>query len=146
MLTDDDDLHDDVKDDVGQMTSPASGVVRALRDKQVPAFALERREKVVDVTGWERRVVDVAVARTDQVTVAHFRNVNGLERRVVVRLSGGRQDDVDLFRLHGTSRCTTQLIIVAMSPVDSHTYASDSTQYSHTSSEDNTADDDETTT
>ena len=56
MLTDDLDLHDDIRDDAGNMTSPASGLVRALRDEQIPVCVLERSGKADDVVGWERRV------------------------------------------------------------------------------------------
>ena len=41
----------------------------------------------VDKAGWESRVGDVAVSRTDRVTVADWRCVQGLERRVVVWLT-----------------------------------------------------------
>ena len=74
--------------------------------------------RVVDRAGWERRVADVALSRTDRVTVSGWRCVQGLERRVVVCL-----DDWGWRRVRGSdpysplpvaSRCTTQLIRVNM--------------------------------
>ena len=115
VLIDEDNLHDEVRNDAGNVTSPASGVVVALRHEQIPVCVLEYRDdKLGDVAGWESRVADVAVARTDEVTVAHWRSVQGLERRVVVYLSNWPRDDVVdyLYTLPVVSRCTTQLIIV----------------------------------
>ena len=146
MLTDDLDLHDDIRDDAGNMTSPASGLVRALRDEQIPVCVLERSGKADDVAGWERRMADVAVAQTDWVTVADWESVRGLERRVVVWLADWPRYVGDPFRLHPLSRCTTQLIIVDPPSDDSDTETRDSTHHSHTSSEDSAADEDETTT
>ena len=119
VLTTDDNLHDDVIDDAGNVT-PASHFVRALRDKQVPVCVLEDRDRAGSLADWERRVADVAVAQTDRVTVAHWKSVLGLERRVVVWLAERGRDD-DAFKLHGFSRCTTQLIIVAPRSDDRHT-------------------------
>ena len=114
VLTDDDDLHDEVRNDAGNVTSPASGVVVALRHEQIPVCVLEHRDRAGVVAGWESRVADVAVSRTDEVTVAHWRSVQGLERRVVVCLTNWPRDDVvgDLYTLPAISRCTTQLILV----------------------------------
>ena len=114
VLTDDDNLQDEVRYDAGHVTSPATGVVRALRHSQMPVCVLERRDRAGVVAEWESRVADVAVARTDEVTVAHWESVQGLERRVVVWLSDLTQDDIP--RLHALSRCTTQLIIVDTPP------------------------------
>ena len=118
-------LHDDVRDRKGQVTSPASGFVRGLRepwglqDAKMPVCVLEGIGRVVDRAGWERRVADVAVSRTDCVTVAEWRCVQGLERRVVVWLTDWRRGRVMEFRksdhfyaLPALSRCTTQLIRV----------------------------------
>ena len=139
-------LHDDVTDDAGRVTSPASGFVRALRDAGVPVCVLEGSgrvggsnrvggsgndrasdsgsnsdsdsDRVVDRDGWERRVADVALSRTDRVTVSACWCVQGLERRVVVWLSGWRRrrrgvSDLDIyFTVPAMSRCTTQLITV----------------------------------
>ena len=135
VLTDDDNVQDDVRDDAGRVTSPASGFVRGLRDAGMPVCVLEGSgrvggsgsdsgmtsdmtsdsgsRRVVDRAGWERRVADVAVSRTDWVTVSGWRCVQGLERRVVVCLDDWRVisgSDV-YFALPATSRCTTQFII-----------------------------------
>ena len=141
----DSDLQDDVTDDAGRVTSPASGFVRGLRDAGMPVCVLERSQRVggshrvggsgsdrasgsdsdmtsgsgsgrvVDRAGWERRVADVALSRTDRVTVSGFRCVQGLERRVVVWLDdwgrGVRGSD-PYSPLSVMTRCTTQLIIV----------------------------------
>ena len=150
VLTDDYNLHDEVRNDADNVTSPASGVVVALRHAQIPVCVLERRDRAGVVAGWESRVADVAVARTDEVTVAHCGSVQGLERRVVVWLSYWPGDDVvDVvipYRMLAISRCTTQLIIVDPPSDDSDTETSDSTHHSHSSSEDNAADEDQTTT
>ena len=99
------DLHDDVIDDAGQLTSPASGFVRGLRAEGVPVCVLERSDRVggrvgqdtrvsdvaaVEKAGWESRVGEVAVSRTDRVTVAEWRCVQGLDCRVVVLVAEGR--------------------------------------------------------
>ena len=147
VLTKDYNLHDEVRNDAGNVTSPASGVVVALRHAQIPVCVLETRDRAGVVAGWESRVADVAVSRTDEVTVAHWRSVQGLERRVVVCLSYWLWDVVvDLYTLLAFSRCTTQLIIVNLHSDDSDTETSDSTHHSHSSSEDNAADEDQTTT
>ena len=148
VLTDDDDLRDEVRNDAGNVTLSASGVVVALRHAQIPVCVLERRDRAGDVTGWESRVADVAVSRTDEVTVAHWESVQGLERRVVVCLTEWPRDVVvdHHYTLLAFSRCTTQLILVNWHSDDSDTETSDSTHHSHSSSEDNAADEDQTTT
>ena len=107
-------IHDEARNDAGNVTSPASGVVVALRHARIPVCVLEWRGTAGDVAGWESRVADVAVSRTDEVTVAHWESVQGLERRVVVWLAYWPGDVVDdyLYSLPVISRCTTQLIIV----------------------------------
>ncbi len=157
VITDDDNLQDDVRDDAGRVTSPASGFVRGLRDAGMPVCVLEGSDRVggshrvggsdsdrasdsgserasdsdsgsdmtsgsgsgrvVDRAGWERRVADVALSRTDRVTVSGWRCVQGLERRVVVWLQDWRWRRRDrvldvYFPLSVMTRCTTQLIIV----------------------------------
>ena len=106
------------------------------------------RDRAGDVAGWESRVTDVAVARRDEVTVAHWKSVQGLERRVVVWMSEWPRDDdvVYPYTLPAFSRCTTQLIMVNPPPDGSDTETRDSTHHSHTSSEDSAADEDHTTT
>ena len=146
VITDDDNLQDDVKDDAGRVTSPASGFVRALRDAGIPVCVLEGSDRVggshrvggsgsdrasgsdsdmtsgsgsgrvVDRAGWERRVADVALSRTDRVTVSEWGCVQGLERRVVVWVDDWRWWRVRGLDIHSAlpamTRCTTQLIIV----------------------------------
>ena len=156
LTADDSRLQDDVTDDAGRVTSPASGFVRGLRGGGVPVCVLEGSRRVggsdrvggsgshrasdsgsdsvmtsgsgsgrvVDRAGWERRVADVALSRTDRVTVSACWCVQGLERRVVVWLADWRRrwrmswrmrgvSDLDIyFTVPAMSRCTTQLIIV----------------------------------
>ena len=99
---------------------------------------MECSEKVGDQARWERRVADVAVARTDQVTVAYYSAVHGLERRVVVWLAERR--DINYFYpafwLYGLSRCTTQLVKVDL-PFGYRESQTSNIRDRHTSSEDN---------
>ena len=130
--------------DESYVTSPDS-FVRGLRDKGVPVCELERIDRVgggtrvgsrvsgvaaVDRAGWERRVRDVSVSRTDRVTVAEWRCVQGLERRVVVWVADWRfGPDADHYHgLVSLTRCTTQLVIVSRPPDASHTHT---TQHTH---------------
>ena len=123
VLTRSSDLQDDVIDDANTVTSPASGVVLGLRDAGVPVCVLEYSpgSGSNDRARWERDVVDTAVAGTDRVTVAHWRPVLGLERKVVVWLRGRTEGDDDdrseeeveaWDRVWVVSRCTTQLVTV----------------------------------
>ena len=133
ILTGYDELRDDVTDVAGRVTSQASGFVRGLRDEGVPVLVLERTDRVgggdgvggsvgggsVDRARWESRVADVAVSRTDWVTVADWRCVQGLERRVVVWLADRESMASFYYRLFGLSSCTTQLIVVDANCPDS---------------------------
>ena len=104
---------------------------------------------VVDRAGWERRVADVALSRTDQVTVAECWCVQGLERRVVVWLEDWRGRDKAFncfFPLPAMSRCTTQLIRVKPpDPDNTDSDSSDSSHLTHTHTPHSTDDEDETT-
>jgi len=103
------------------VTSPASAVVRGLRDAGLPVWVVGSDDWHRDVARWQKEAVDAAVAGTDRVTVSHFGPVSGLERKVVVWLPG-RWSGVDnsysdeliesYDRLYALSRCTTQLIVV----------------------------------
>ena len=186
LTTDDSQLQDDVTDDAGRVTSPASGFVRGLRGAGMPVCVLEGSDRVggshrvggsgndgasdsggdsgmtrgsgsgsgrvVDRAGWERRVADVALSRTDRVTVSGCGCVQGLERRVVVCLTDWRWRrwwvrGFDRYSaLPATSRCTTQLIIVHPPyPDDTDTDSSDSSHLTHTHTPPSTDDEDETT-
>ena len=120
VLTRNSDLQDDLTDDANNVTSQASGVVLGLRDAEIPVCVLQY-SPVSNRARWERDVADTAVAGTDRVTVAHWRPVLGLERKVVVWLKGrtekdddGRsEDEVEAWdRVWVVSRCTTQLVVV----------------------------------
>ncbi|XP_070203326.1 uncharacterized protein [Littorina saxatilis] len=134
VLTRSDDLHNDVTDGAGRVTSPASGVVQGLKDAGVPVSVLGYQDLQHNRARWERAVQDVAVAATDTVTVARYGDVPGLERRVVAVLQGRDQLDDEngltdewidrLNRLNAVSRCTTQLIMVRTPPVTTTTTAS----------------------
>ncbi|KAK7106665.1 hypothetical protein V1264_017893 [Littorina saxatilis] len=130
VLTRSDDLHDDVTDGAGRVTSPASGVVQGLKDAGVPVSVLGDQDLRHNRARWEGVVQDVAVAATDTVTVAGYVWVIGLERRVVAVLPGRDQyddegmtdEEIDLHdRLFAVSRCTTQLITVRTPPVTTTT-------------------------
>ncbi|XP_070203221.1 uncharacterized protein [Littorina saxatilis] len=131
VLTRSDDLQDDVTDEAGRVTSPASGVVQGLKDAGVPVSVLGYQDWLHNRARWERAVQDVAVAATDTVTVAWYSWVTGLERRVVAVLQDRDQDDDDVGmtdewidrqdRLNAVSRCTTQLITVRTPPVTTTT-------------------------
>ena len=173
IAADDGRLKDDVTDDAGRVRSPASGFVRGLRDAGMPVCVLEASGRVggsgsdsgmtsdmtrgsgsgrvVDRAGWKRRVADVALSRTDRVTVSGWGCVQGLERRVVVCLTDWRWRrwvrPVDFYSaLPALSRCTTELITVNMShPYDTDTDSSDSTHLTHTHTPHSTDDEDDTT-
>ena len=147
--------------DASYVTSPDSGFVRGLRDKGVPVCVLEGIDRVgggvgsrvsdvaaVDRAGWERRVGEVAVSRTDRVTVADWRYVQGLERRVVVLLSDWREEDwpgVDHYHgLVALTRCTSQLVTV-FPPLVTVTHTPPTPPNTHTNTQHNAADEDETT-
>ena len=167
-------LQDDVRDDAGRVTSPASGFVRGLRQAGVPVCVLEGSDRargsnraggsdraggtgsgsdsdsdsgrVVDRAGWESRVADVAVSRTDRVTVSECECVQGLERRVVVWLAEWGEDwPVDAPpSLFAASCCTTQFITVfppLPDPSDS-----DSSHSTHSTTTPHTTDDEDETT
>ncbi|XP_070202907.1 uncharacterized protein [Littorina saxatilis] len=131
VLTRSDHLHDDVTDEAGRVTSPASGVVQGLKDAGVPVSVLGTQDFRHNRARWERAVQDVAVAATDTVTVAMYDCVSGLERRVVAVLQDRHQYDDDVGRtdevidrhdrLDAVSRCTTQLIMVRTPPVTTTT-------------------------
>ncbi|XP_070202901.1 uncharacterized protein [Littorina saxatilis] len=131
VLTRSDDIHDDVTDGAGQVTSPASGVVQGLKDAGVPVSVLGVQDWLHNRARWERAVQDMAVAATDTdtVTVAGYGWVSGLERRVVAVLQARDQYDVGVTdeeidlndRLSAVSRCTTQLITVRTPPVTTTT-------------------------
>ena len=106
-----------LQDDAGSVTSAASGVVQGLRAAGIPVCVLKWKDREDDRAGWEGRLADVAVARTDWVTVADWESVQGLERRVLVWLAGALDKGWDVYhfdRLHALSRCTTQLVVVAL--------------------------------
>ena len=151
------------------MRSRASGFVRGLRDAGMPVCVLEGSDRVggsgmtsdmrsdmtsgsgsgrvVDRAGWERRVADVALSRTDRVTVAECWCVLGLERRVVVWLEDWRWRERafnKFYALPAMTRCTTQLITVKPpDPDNTDTDSSDSSHLTHTPH--STDDEDETT-
>ncbi|XP_070203707.1 uncharacterized protein [Littorina saxatilis] len=131
VLTRSGDLQDDVTDEAGRVTSPASGVVQGLKAAGVPVSVLGVQDWLHNRARWEGAVQDVAVAATDTVTVAGYGWVTGLERRVVAVLQGRHQGDDDrgwtdewidrTDRMHAVSRCTTQLIMVRTPPVTTTT-------------------------
>nr|KAG5706697.1 hypothetical protein BaRGS_005767 [Batillaria attramentaria] len=112
---DSEDLFDEAKDDVGNVT-PASGVVRGLREAGVPVRVLKY--------GDSKAMRDVAVMEGgDEVVAAYAGTVSGLERPVVVwlqvRRTGTETVDEDFGRLMAISRTTAQLVRVDW-PWDNH--------------------------
>ncbi|XP_070192066.1 uncharacterized protein [Littorina saxatilis] len=97
-------LHDAKSDASGQVTRPASGVLRGVREAGIPVTLLE--------SGDEDGVRDVAtMAGPDHVIATRCFDVQGLERKVVVWVGGGDGDD-EFGRLLAASRCTSQLVLV----------------------------------
>ena len=132
ILTADEHLQDDIRDDTGNVTSAANRLVRGLRDESIPVCVLEKHNRAGDVAGWKRRLTDVAVALTDEVVVAHYDSVHGLERPVVVLLAGRMKiwGIHPFYCLHALSRCTTQLVIVDPPPYEGHTDDTDHSKHS----------------
>lgn len=87
-------------DSSGQVRSPASGLVRGLRERGFPVHVVERFESSSDI-----RIM--ALALENKVTVANWKTVQGLERKVVV-IVGDIGDSLD--RLLVVSRCTSELV------------------------------------
>ncbi|KAK7490147.1 hypothetical protein BaRGS_00018669 [Batillaria attramentaria] len=119
VLTRSADLHETTTDENNQEKTRASGVVRGLRSQDIPVGVLGWRRD--DVDRWQKELDDLAVSKIDKVTVARWRAVDGLERKVVVYLPGrdtgvdGHQtlEEVDADdRLRLVSRASTQLIMV----------------------------------
>lgn len=151
--------------DGSNVTSPAN-FVRGLRAEGVPVCVLEGIDRVgggvgggtrvgsrvpdgaaVDRAGWESRVGEVAESRTNRVTVAVCRCVEGLERRVVVLLTDWGEvwpGDDPYHWLVGMTRCTTQLVRVSP-PLMTLSHTPPTPPNTHTNTQHNAADEDETT-
>ncbi|PVD36608.1 hypothetical protein C0Q70_03593 [Pomacea canaliculata] len=82
-------VHDDVRDEAGQVTSRANGVIVGLRAAGIPTCAVQNAESACST--WRKDVLDAAVGRNDKVTVADRVDVGGLERKIVVWLSGRKE-------------------------------------------------------
>lgn len=102
---------DEDKTDQAEVTQPALGMVRALRENGIPVKVLTREGHTED------DLRKVALAVEDVVTMTDYETVSGLERRVVIGIEGKdrkRAADgeryVDANRLHAISRCTAQLV------------------------------------
>ena len=81
--------------------SRADPLVRGLRQAAVPVAVVD--QSTATAGDWE----DLALARTDRVTVTDYHCVRGLERRVVAGVGEGELD-----RLQAMSRCTGLLVWV----------------------------------
>ena len=79
----------------------ADPLVRGLRQAAVPVAVVD--QSTATAGDWE----DLALARTDRVTVTDYHCVRGLERRVVVGVGVSGWD-----RLQAMSRCTGLLVWV----------------------------------
>ncbi|KAK7088785.1 uncharacterized protein [Littorina saxatilis] len=114
------DLHDHSYNRHGWLRT-ASHFVLGLRAERLPVCVLGRPDVRHSWERWERDVADVAVGKTDSVTVAYWEHVQGLERPLVVLLPGrrGGRDEgtseeriVAEDRLMAVSRARSQLIVV----------------------------------
>lgn len=113
-------LQDEVVDEAGNVTSEACGVVRGMREENVPVRVLGWNEWGRRGQEWTVQLAHTVMVQKDEVTVADWGVVRGLERRVVVWLPGRDKGDEVLTdeavdaqdRLFGVSRCTTQLLVV----------------------------------
>lgn len=94
-----DNPRDDETDDSGHVT-PATAVVRGLRSRGFPVLVVKEGSP-------EESYRDVALAKSDVITVTHYSVVMGLERMVVVGM--GNLDRMGE-RTKGMSRCTAQLV------------------------------------
>lgn len=101
-------LCDSPRDDqkvAGKETSPAIGLVRGLRQRQVPVFVVENCDDV--------KVRDLALGLRDEVAVTNWDVVRGLERKIVFVVAGYYVTAKEVFnRLQGASRCSAQLILI----------------------------------
>nr|KAG5693855.1 hypothetical protein BaRGS_009911 [Batillaria attramentaria] len=115
VLTRSSELHDRI------FVIPPSRFVSGLRAEGIPVTVLGRPLFCLSMEEWERALVKVVTAQTDEVAVVDYRSIAGLERKVVVLLRGfdeymdnslgergARLFDV----VHGFSRCTSQLVVV----------------------------------
>lgn len=92
---------DDEVDSSNNLTSTANGLVRGLRASHVPVRVVRRRSN-------DNAIRNTALCVSNEVTVTHWDNVRGLERKVVVIADyDNNWDDV----LHGASRCSSQLVL-----------------------------------
>lgn len=100
------DPRDDLIED-GHLISPAIGLVRGLRECDIPVRVVKSNA----ASDNEGDIRDTALAVSDEVTVTDWDDVRGLERKVVVvvmeRTLRGVSD-----RLYGASRCSAQLVWV----------------------------------
>lgn len=118
------DLHDDASKQGDANDHPGcTPLVRGLRHAGLPVKVLRNGQD----SDWQQDVHDVALGQHDHITVANYRDVSGLERKVVVWVPGrlrGRDDkrsDEDLEargRLYAVSRCTAQLVVVQLPSQD----------------------------
>lgn len=83
----------------GHEDAPCSGLVQGLRERDIPV-------RVLELFSPNNDIYDMALSTSDQVVVAHWRLVCGLERKVVV--IAGSWGGLD--RLFAASRCTSQLV------------------------------------
>ena len=85
--------------------APASGLVRGLRSRGVPAYVVRSQDR--------SKIRDLARAARDAVAVVAWGVSNGLERKVVVSVGEGREMTEGVSGvLHGASRCISQLVYV----------------------------------
>lgn len=86
------------------MTSPASGLVRGLRDRKLPVLVVGR--EATDDT-----VRDMALGVRNEITVTHWSKVHGLERKVVIEAVYDFNAN-QYSRLYDLSRSSSLLVLV----------------------------------
>ncbi|KAK7089303.1 hypothetical protein V1264_024801 [Littorina saxatilis] len=115
-------LQDEFKDQAGNLTSSASGFVRGLRAAGLLVDVLGVSLGTKDLATWKTETANMRSSSSNKITVAHWNDVQGTERKVVVWLKCKTPDDENRLvadlndRLHIVSRCTTQLIVVDLPP------------------------------
>lgn len=94
---------DDQLDSSGHVVSKAMGLVQGLRMCHVPVRVVARDD--------EAAILGTAIGLDNQVTVTHWQDVLGLERKVVVVVKFNTYKDA-FSPLQTMSRCSSKLVVV----------------------------------
>lgn len=104
---------DEHNDDSGQVMS-AMGLVRGLRAHDVPVSVLQYNTDALAIH-------QMALVKSNSVIVTHWRNVRGLEKKVVFVTNNDLGGIGSLHELHAASRCTSQLVWIDWSQKTNNT-------------------------